>query len=106
MSGPVDRFATPSECQDIFFALQLHVLDDSFTRCAFLCRCRGESAFGSSRFSCSCVCCIIKIVSFGLNTVGQEDEKELKATHALSESHNLIQEAEIISAKLMPWGEP
>jgi len=46
------------------------------------------------------------IVSFGLNTVGQEDEKELKATHALSESHNLIQEAEIISAKLMPWGEP
>ena len=45
------------------------------------------------------------IVSFGLNTVGQEDEKELKATHALSESHNLIQEAEIISAKLMPWGE-
>jgi len=45
------------------------------------------------------------IVSFGLNTVGQEDEKELKATHALSESHNLIREAEIISAKLMPWGE-
>ena len=56
--------------------------------------------FFSNNVSC------IMIVSFGLNTVGQEDEKELKATHALSESHNLIQEAEIISAKLMPWGEP
>lgn len=34
MSGSVDRFATPSECQNVSL-LQQHVLDDSHMPCAF-----------------------------------------------------------------------